>query len=619
MYRSKDNKVNNWDITGNVFAEVDFLRHFTARTSFGGLIDNQYQYNFNYVGYENAEGNTGDNSFSEGGSYNSSWTFTNTLRYTNTFANNHNVTLLVGTEAVNYYGRYSSGTRSKYFSEDPDYWTLNTGTGTQSNAGGAYQSALWSQFGKLEYGYAGKYLINASIRRDGSSVFAPDQRYGYFPGVSAAWVISQENFLKDVSFINSLKLRGSWGKMGTPSDVNSTNPFNLYATRLGKSAYDINGTNTSPYAGFYRSNIGNPPTTWESDNITNFGFDATILKNKVDITIEWYKKRTEGLLFTAQGTQWDVIFVGDAQLPQVNIATNQNTGLDLNATYHGSVGKDFKFDVTGIFTSYNNNIVDVPGAGYFPGPVIRNVTIQRNEEGHPFGAFWGYQVLGIFTDQAEIDKSPTQQGVKPGMFQYADVSGPDGVPDGKIDDLDRTYIGDPNPNFTYGLNLSFSYKNIDFSAFFLGSQGNDIYNQTLYYTDFPDFFKGGIRTDAAVNSWTAQNTDAKIPALRTTGSQWTDGVTNSYFISDGSYFRCKQVQLGYTIPSSALSRFGIDKLRIYVQAANLFTFTGYNGLDPELQTPPDSNGNITNTTGYGIDQGNYPHTPSYLFGINLNF
>jgi len=194
--------------------------------------------------------------------------------------------------------------------------------------------------------------------------------------------------------------------------------------------------------------------------------------------------------------------------------------------------------------------------------------------------------------------------------------------DGTINDADKTYIGDPNPDFTYGLNLSASYKGFDFSAFFFGSQGNDIFNQTLYFTDFPDFFKGGIRREVAVNSWTTENTGSSIPKMLNTGGFSTDAETNSYFISDGSYFRCKQIQIGYTIPSATLSRFGIDRLRIYAQAANIFTITGYNGLDPELTTPPDSNGNINTLRDrgtYGIDQGNYPHTPTYLFGINLNF
>jgi hypothetical protein len=202
------------------------------------------------------------------------------------------------------------------------------------------------------------------------------------------------------------------------------------------------------------------------------------------------------------------------------------------------------------------------------------------------------------------------------VFKYRDVNG-----DGKIDADDRTFIGNPNPDFEYGLNIAFSYKNFDFSSFFFGSAGNDIFNNLLYFTDFPDFFKGGIRKEAAVNSWTPGNPDAKVPILRTTGGFSTDlsGYANSYFISKGSYFRAKQMQIGYTLPGSLLSKYGIERLRIYVQAANLFTITNYNGIDPELQSQPNSNGQILNTFEFGIDQGNYPHTPSFLFGINLSF
>ncbi len=261
IYRTKDNRGYNWDITGNVFAEVDFLKHFTARSSFGGVIDNNYRYNFNYVGYENAEGNTGINSFSEGAGYNTNWTFTNTLTYVNSWQNKHNLRALIGTEAIKNYGRYLGATRSAYFSENPNFWTINSGTGTQSNSGGAYQSTLFSYIGKLEYGYAGKYLVNASIRRDGTSIFAEDQRWGTFPAVSVAWRISEEDFFRNISFVNDLKLRYSWGKMGSTSNVDPTNPYNLYSSRLGKSAYDISGTSTNPYVGFFRSNIGNAETT----------------------------------------------------------------------------------------------------------------------------------------------------------------------------------------------------------------------------------------------------------------------------------------------------------------------------------------------------------------------
>jgi len=614
--RTKDNKSRNWDIIGSVFGEVDFLRHFNFRTTFGGVIDNNYFYNFGYVAYENAEGNTGSNSFTEGAGYNSNWTWNNLLTYSNSIKE-HNFRVLVGTEAVNNYGRYSNATRANYFSENPDYWILNTGTGAQSNAGGAYQSSLWSQFGKVEYSYAGKYLLNASLRRDGASVFAEDQRWGYFPGVSAAWVISQENFFKTVTFVNNLKLRYSWAKLGSTSNVDGTNPFNLYATRLGKSAYDIAGSNTGPVSGFYRSNIGNPETTWEGDIITNAGFDAVILNNKLDISLDWYKKKVSGLLFTKQGPATAYLFGGqDAQQPKVNIGDMQNTGIDFSATYHGTVGKDFKFDVGGQITSYKNKIVSIPGLPFYDEGAVRNTILQREQEGKPFGSFFGYKVIGLFQSADDVAKSPTQDDARPGVFKYADING-----DGKIDVDDRTFIGDPNPDFEYGINISFTYKNFDFSTFFFGSHGNDIYNNLLYFTDFPDFFKGAIRREAAVNSWTPTNTDAKIPLLRTTGGFSTDaaGYGSSYFISKGSYLRNKQMQIGYTLPPSLLSKYGIERLRIYVQAANLFTITKYEGLDPELQSQPDSNGNIFTTFEYGIDQGSYPHTPSFLFGINLNF
>ena len=224
VYRTKDNKNNDWVMTGNVFADVDFLKHFTAHSSFGGLVDNSYYHNFNYVGYENAEGNTGANSFTEGAGYYSTWTFTNTLTYHNVFGK-HSINALVGMEAQNIYGRNLSGTRSNYFSENPDYWTLASGSpaGATNTSGVTQPLSKSSQFAKVEYTYAGKYLINGTIRRDGVSVFTPDQRYGYFPGVSAAWRISQENFMKNITWINDLKLRYSWASLGTYSDVNALN------------------------------------------------------------------------------------------------------------------------------------------------------------------------------------------------------------------------------------------------------------------------------------------------------------------------------------------------------------------------------------------------------------
>ena len=610
LYRTKDNHNNTWNMEGNVYADVDFLRHFTFHTQFGGILNNNYSWNFNYVGYENAEGNTGNNSFSENSSYNSSWTYTNTLTYANTFGN-HSIRVLGGTEALSSYGRGLSGTRPNYFSQNPDFWQLNTGNSAgMSNSGYSYQGATFSLIGHVEYAYAGKYLINGSFRRDGSNVFVGDKRYSNFPSVSAAWRISQEEFMRGITWLNDLKLRYSWGKLGNARNVNGTNPYNLYASSPGRSYYDLAGASANPAAGFFASNVGNPATTFEGDIISNAGFDAVFFHNKLEVTADWYKKKVSGLLFPASGPAYDVLAIGDAGRPRVNIGDMQNTGIDGSIRYQGSLTKDLRFDVSGTFTSYKNKIVSLPGKNYVDAGATRNVVIQRDIVGQPVNTFFGYKVIGIFQDAADVAKSPKQQDAQPGVFKYADING-----DGVIDANDRGIIGDPNPKFTYGLNIGLTYKNFDFSTFFYGSYGNDIFNNNLYFTDFPDFFKGAIRREAALNAWTPQHTNTNIPALRNTGSFSTDLQTNSYFISKGSYLRNKQMQLGFTFPHGLLSRYGIDRFRIYVQAANLFTITKYTGLDPELP----SSGQNNFFPQYGIDQASYPHTPQYLVGVNLNF
>jgi hypothetical protein len=248
----------------------------------------------------------------------------------------------------------------------------------------------------------------------------------------------------------------------------------------------------------------------------------------------------------------------------------------------------------------------VPGSGYFEGPVLRNVTVQRYEEGHPFGSFWGYKVLGLFQDQAEVDKSPTQSGAEPGLFRYADVSGPDGTPDGKIDDNDRTYIGDPNPDFTYGINLSFSYKNFDFSTFFYGSFGNAVFNN---YKG-ADIFSGGSRNSktALYDSWSPLHPNANAP-IPEYDVNFSNAGPNSYSFENGSYFRNKTMILGFSFPKNWIQQIKIERLRVYIQAANLFTITNYSGLDPELAIDFGSN-----------RYANYPNNQKqWLVGVNIGF
>jgi TonB-linked SusC/RagA family outer membrane protein len=608
--RANNNRGRNWDITGNVFGEVDFLHHFTARTSFGGTVDNYYYWYFNPVPYNNAEGSTSANTYGEGGGYNSSWTWTNTLTYSNIIGK-HNIRVLAGSEAINNYGRGLQATRGSYFLTDPDYVDLNTGspsTQANTNVNGPYRSALFSLFGRLDYSFNDRYLISATVRRDGSSVFASGQQYGVFPSFSGAWRISQEKFMSGVSWLNDLKIRGGWGKLGSLSNVPSTNPYNLFASDAFNSYYGITGGYNTSMLGFYASNLGNANTTWERDIVTNVGLDATILKNKLDFSVEWYKKAISGLLFR----QTVSYFAGGATSPYVNIGNIENKGVDANATYHATIGKDFKLDVTGTFTSYKSQVVSLPFAYVDEGSAGsgRIGAFSRLQVGQPVGEFFGYEVLGLFQSDEEVAKSPTQDGAEPGFFKYRDVNG-----DGKINDDDRTFFGNPNPKFTYGLNLAANYKGFDFSAFFYGSQGNDVMNYVRYWTDFYQVFNGNVSKDAVYNSWTPDNPNAKVPKLSQKAGFSNTTVVNSYYLESGSYLRLKALTLGYNIPADKLKMLHIDKFRIYVQAVNLFTITKYTGLDPELQAS-----DLNNNSNFGIDFGNFPsNQKQYLVGVNLSF
>ncbi len=594
-----DNRGNTWDITGNVFAEVDFLQHFTARTSFGGTIDNGYYYNYTFHRYSDAENNT-SNGFSENAFYNRSWTWSNTLAYNNTFGK-HSVKVLAGVEALDYYGRGVGGGSLGFFTDNPNFRILNNGSSGYTNYSYVYQSSLYSQFGKIDYAFADKYLISGTLRRDGSSKFGPDSRYGTFPSFSAGWVVSEESFMADVNWVNNLKLRGSWGKLGNDRNVDPSNANNLFGGGPSSAYYDINGTSTSSVQGFTATRYGNPATGWEEDIVTNVGIDAILFKNKLDFSFEWYKKKVNGLLFNAQAGA----LVGGGSLPKVNIGNVENTGFDFSATYHGTVSRDFKFDIGAILSTYKSNITSIPG-GYFDDGFLRISPFVRNQEGHPISAFYGYEVVGLFQSADDVAKSPLQDAAAPGRFKYRDVDGND-----TINTKDRTFFGNPNPDFTYGFNLSATYKGFDFSMFLYGSQGNDVINYVRYWTDFFPSFQGTKSVDLLNNSWTPDRPNATVPIAETGSNFSNNGVPNSYYLEDGSYLRCKSLVIGYTIPANNLKRIGLDKCRVYVQAANLFTITNYTGLDPELSG---------SNSAFGLDQGNYPNNQkNYIIGVNLSF
>ena len=547
-------------------------------------------------------------------------TWTNTLRYGYNYQK-HTVNAIIGSEAISNYGRAIQGNRSGYFitnpnnlTVDPNLWTISfgprTGQTTANINGTPYQNALFSLFGRLDYNFGDKYLLAGTIRRDGSSLFAEGHRFGWFPSVTGGWRVSRESFFPTVGWINELKIRGGWGKLGSNSNVGGNNAYDLYGQSASRSYYDVSGANNSATFGIYPQQIGNALTTWEQDIITNVGLDATLFKNKLDFSIEWYKKAVSGLLFTPLAYPG----LNYASQPAVNAGNIENKGIDASLTYHGTINRDLTFDATLTFTSYNNKVVSLPpGIKYYDFGSAGSGRIgafTRLQPGQAVGAFFGYKEIGLFQSAADVASSPTQTGAAPGLMKFADINN-----DGKIDANDRTFFGNPNPDFTSGLNLSVKYRNFDIGTFLYASYGNDDINYVRYWTDFPQVFEGAVSKDALYNSWTPKNTNAKVPILTRTANFSNTLNVSSYYMEDGSYLRMKTLTVGFTLPSNMLNRYKVDRIRIYVQATNLFTITKYTGLDPEL-VPSDLN----NNTNFGIDFGNYPsNQKTYIVGVNLSF
>lgn len=606
-YFAKDNQASYWDVLGDAWAQIILPGNFTFRTQFGGSVTYHYFDDYSFSSYE-GNNNLPDNSFTESSGYQSSYTWTNTLNFSKTFNDLHTIKLLAGTEYTRNYNRQLGGTRTGYFSNDVNYRFLTNGNpSTQSNYSFAGISVLSSLFGSANYQYKDKYYFTATMRNDGSSVFGPENRYGWFPSLSAAWRITQE-FLHQSDWLTELKLRASWGKSGFYGNTDPQNQYTVYGGTAADSYYDIYGVSSgSIQPGFTVTRIGEPKTGWEEDIVTNAGIEAIFLNGKLSATLDAYKKQSTGLLSPI--TLPDIL--GGATPPNVNIGDIQNTGLDVLIGSEGKFSKDLGWNSTITLTTYKNKIIKINNLAYYDAPFNETGTaISRNEVGHPVGAFYGYKIIGFFNDWNDVSNSPVQQDAAPGRFKYLDAD-----KDGTITDNDRVFFGNPNPKFTLGINCGITFKNFDLSTFFYGSFGNDVMNIERSGTDFFTSPFGELLTSkskiALYDSWTPEHHNAIAPIIEDNSNFSNNAVPNSYYLEDGSYFRNKILTLGYTLPKKMKQRIRIETLRIYLQAVNLFTITKYTGLDPELSGSSDA---------YGYDFGNYPNNQKqYLIGFNVNF
>ncbi len=615
----KDNNSFNVLGFGNVYAELDVIPGLKLRSNLGGRLANGYNRNYTRLQYENSENNA-SYGFSEG-AYNSiAWSLTNTASYAKKIGD-HSFDVLAGIESLNTgRGRSVQGSGINPFSQDPNYITLNTVASSGKNVGSNIFNTVnfFSTFGRLNYYFKDKYSVTGILRRDASSRFGANSRVGIFPAAAVGWRLTGEDFMKNQSIFQDLKVRAGWGKMGNSNNVDPNNQYSLFGGSVGASSYDITGSNSSVSTGFYRTRIGNPDAQWETAITSNLGLDATLLKGTLDVTVELWRKQTEGLLFALA----QPAVVGPAAaVPSVNIANMLNEGVDLSLTKRGKITKDLKYEAVFNGGWLHNEITSLApesNVTFFEPFSLRGVTPVRNQVGQSISAFFGYKMIGYFGSTGEVASAPKQEGAGVGRFRYEDNNGYDakgaltGVPDGKIDAADRTYIGSPVPKFTGGLTLTLSYKSLDISAYLYSSLGNKIYNFSKWYTDFYGSFKGAAIAERIKSSWTPSNAaGATAPIFEQASNSSTNSASNSWYVEDGSYLRLQYISVGYSLPSDLLKKVGVKRARISANVNNLFTITKYQGLDPSVGGAADQN--------LGIDVGNYPLTRSVNVGLNIGF
>jgi len=614
--RNKDNWGTDLRILANAYVQVTLAKDLAFKTLFGVDLNDGRSKTYTVRDIEFTEAKS-TNRLDEFQGNTLQWNWANTLTYKKIFNEVHTLDVMLGSESVdNTYDEFTAG-RATFFTDDVDYRYLNVGTASIANSGTGSEWKSFSYFGRVNYNYMGKYLLEGVVRRDASSRFASSNRWGTFPAASFGWRISEESFMAGMkNWLDDAKIRLGWGQNGNDR-VNNYNYWGTLTTGLGQSYYPISGDDSALSSGFYTNQLANEKGKWETTTTMNFGLDLTMLNNKLEANIDVFDRKTTNMLYQAQ-----LPYVyGNATRPYVNIGEMSNKGIDLMLTYHGEINKDFKYTVRANASHYKNKIIklnDNPKEVMW-GDALRQNVYTISKAGSPIGSFYGYEVLGYFNSWDEAKAYPAFGTYNaPGRFKYKDQltvdTNGDGVPDkadGVINSDDRVIIGSPHPDLTYGLNIDLEYKNFDMTMFFQGSYGNDMINYVRRWTDYFQF-NGNRSPRRLYESWTEARykSGAKItlPIAETGDTHSQD--PNSSFIESGSYFRMKNLQIGYTLPKDLMSRINISSIRVYLQASNLFTITPYSGLDPEVRG--------TNDRLNGIDEGIYPTSQTFMIGVNLS-
>lgn len=587
-------KIKTLLATGNVLIKFtpDLLWKTTAGIDYN--VTDKREYNKTW-GTANRINSTNSLNISSEGS--SNWTINSTLNYSVNWNENSNLSALVGTEAVKQTANGLYLSDSQFANTDPDFLYIGKGLGTKTGNQSEWGSSLLSFFGNVNYNYKQKYYVSGILRRDGSSRFSDGHKWGTFYSVSAGWNLDSEDFIKDLSDINKLKLRAGYGSIG-----NQNIPLYSYYDRYGSQYYYTFGGTS--YNGYAQTTLGNIDLKWETNNQFNAGVDLEMLKGTWGATLDYYYKITNDMLLPASYPP----SVGKASPPYINSKGNVlNTGVDIEVFYRKQY-KDAGFTITLNGGFLHNEVLNID-APYYAGTVDTGISATKTDVGQPIGSFYLYKMDGIFQNEAEILTSAYQgKNIKPGDVKYVDINN-----DNVIDAKDRDFAGSAIPVINAGLNLSGNYKGFDLSAFFQGAFGQKLFSQVNY--DIEGYYRGFNVTERYyLEHWTGEGTSNTQP--RASWAAKSNNVrASTRFLEDGSYVRLKNIQLGYTVPNTR--KFRLQSVRLYVAATNLLTFTGYTGFDPEMtvSTNSASQGDLAN----GIDWGTYPVAKNYTFGLNISF
>lgn len=603
----EDNKNNHYDyirIFGNVFMDVNILKDLTFHSSYGIDYGN-YNSNSFTKKYKSGYLSNNDNWLTISQSSSPKETFTNTLNYV-TSVNKHRLDVLLGTEYYHGLDNNFWTTKHGFASEDPAYTVIDAGTGAVTSGGSVGEFALFSLFGKINYSYNDRYLASFTLRRDGSSRFGENKKYGTFPAFSLGWRLSQENFFQNNisrNVINDLKLRFGWGQTGN-QEIDNNAQYNLYLTSYSgvnidptwspslSTAYDITGAgNGTLPSGYIQIQTGNNSIKWETSTMSNWGMDWAILNNKITGSFDYFVKKTSDILIKPPY----IAVRGEGGGQWVNGASVQNTGIEASLTYSGKIASDIIVNITGNISNYRNKVTFLPESVLYS---YGGNGSDQNILGRPLGSYYLYVADGLFRTQKELDESADQPGKGLGRIRYKDLNN-----DGIIDINDQQWVESPQPKFVYGLNLSLQYKDFDLSVFFQGVYGNTVVNAVKNSTDFWSVSETGSNKGVRLlNAWSPSNPNSTIPALSFIDAN-NESRFSTYFLEEGSYTKVRNLQIGFTLPQNLLKRTGLSNLRVYIGGDNLWIITKsktFTGIDPE-------------SPGYG-----YPNPRIFTGGLSLS-